>query len=32
MASLFHRVVDDLLAHTIDEDSGRETDDTAGTA
>lgn len=32
MAALFHRMVDDFLAYTIDEDSGREADDTVTTA
>ncbi|MEV6053740.1 MarR family transcriptional regulator [Streptomyces sp. NPDC052107] len=32
MATLFHRMVDDFLAYSTDEDSGRETDDTVATA
>ncbi|MGV4988365.1 MarR family winged helix-turn-helix transcriptional regulator [Streptomyces sp. NRAIS4] len=32
MAALFHRMVDDFLAYAIDEDSGREADDTVTTA
>ncbi|MEV6296981.1 MarR family transcriptional regulator [Streptomyces sp. NPDC051896] len=31
MATLFHRMVDDFLAYTTDEDFGRETDDTVAT-
>ncbi|MFI1071656.1 MarR family winged helix-turn-helix transcriptional regulator [Streptomyces puniciscabiei] len=32
MAALFHRMVDDFLAYTTDEDSGREADDAVPTA
>ncbi|MGW2647271.1 MarR family winged helix-turn-helix transcriptional regulator [Streptomyces sp. NPDC001393] len=32
MATLFHRMVDDFLAYTTDEDSGREADDAVATA
>jgi hypothetical protein len=31
MATLFHRMVDDFLAYTTDEDSGRETGETVAT-